>query len=388
MKHSNISPSQAERFFGCPGSVQAIAKIALDLPPSQVALEGTAIHELAAQCLRNNLKPDDMLGETIEIEPTPGDTMEFKVDDEFVYVAKVYVDTIDELLQKHGLTRKALQVEAKYTLPEVDKDARGTTDCSFLAGDTLYVIDLKSGRGIVVDAEENKQGMYYAVRPFLDAKFLIRKIVIMIIQPRAKEGAIIKAWETTPERMNAFVTELKEAITLTRAKNAPIVPGDWCTFCPAAGSCQGIQKAMLTQAQTVLPNVMKLIPCVTELTAEKIGNALPALTMLKEVLGCLEDYALALALKGQEIPNYCLVRGKKNRQWIDEQAVIDELGEEYGPRIMSLKSPAQVEKVVGKDKVKDLVVIPEGELKLTLKKEVQNEIKQTVEDVFKNVQLN
>ena len=123
------------------------------------------------------------------------------------------------------MDQKALQIEVAFRIPEISPKAKGTTDCSFIASDTLYVFDLKGGRGIIVSPKENKQCMYYAIRPFLDARMFIKKIVIGIIQPRAKEGEFIKMWETTPERLDKFIVELKRAIALTEVKNPDFKTG-------------------------------------------------------------------------------------------------------------------------------------------------------------------
>ena len=390
MGHSNISPSGAERFFKCPGSVSAQAAIELIEPSNPAALEGLAIHELAADCLKNDIDPYSKIGETVEVKDNYGDVVEFTVTDDFAFAVRMYRNTILNILDKHNLDQKALQVETKFELPEVDGKARGTTDCSFVASDTLYVFDLKGGRGIIVDPEENKQCMYYALRPYLDAKMFISRVVIGIIQPRAKEGDFIKMWGTTPSRLDEFQMELKRAIALTRVKEPDFHTGEWCRFCKAQGNCPVLQKSIVAQVQEAIPQIDRVFPKVTELTPEQIGKALPALEVLKGFISTLEGYALTLASKGEEIPNYSLTRGRKNRKYRDEQAVITEFGEELGDDIYGarkLRTPAQLEKLVGKDKLEEFVFVPEGDLKLVPTKEAKDFIKRGVEDVFKDVQI-
>ena len=386
MKHSSVSPSSAERFFNCPGSVQAQAKIDLDLPANQAAIDGIAMHELAAKCLRENQDPRDLLGSVIDVK-NGSENFVCTVTDDFVYAVDMYKRVVDGLLDEHGLDIRALQIEVSCAIPEVDKDARGTTDLYFYAGDTLYVLDFKSGRGIIVDPEENKQCMYYALRPFLDAQVFVQKIVIGIIQPRAKEGEFVKYWETTPERLLKFKDELKEAISKTREKSPNFNSGSWCAYCSAAGVCRDLQKSILVTTKKVMPSLDKCFPTVTSLTPEQIGNALPSLILLKELLDNLEGYALTLAKAGKDIPGYALVKGKKNRQWKDEQAVIDAFGTQNWDQIMKtdLRSPAQVEKILGKEAISDFIFTPEGEYKLVMEKEAKDIIKRKVEDVFKNV---
>lgn len=390
MGHSNVSPSGAERFFACPGSVQAQAVIDIVEPSNMPALEGIAMHDLAAQCLRENIDPYEKIGEVITVKDNFKEVIEFEINDDFAFAVRMYRNTILRILEEHGLDQKALQIETQFTLPEVDKDARGTTDCSFIAEDTLYVFDFKGGRGIIVSPEENKQCMYYALRPFLDAQMFIKRIVIGIIQPRAKEGEFIKMWETTPERLLAFQMELKRAINLTRVKNPDFKAGPWCKYCSAQGTCPAIQEDIKTQVAVLNPSIAQSFPKVTDLTPDQIGNALPVLEVLKGYIENLEGYAFTLASSGNDIPNYCLTRGKKNRRYKDEQAVIDEFGEELGDDLYGerkVRTPAQLEKIVGKERLNDYVFVPEGDLKLVPTKEATDFIKRSVEEVFKDVEL-
>ncbi len=389
MAHSNVSPSGAERFFACPGSVAAQAAIDIIEPSNPAALEGLAIHELAAKCLKKNLDPHACIDETIEVKDNYGDFVEFTVNEDFADAVQMYRDEILSVLKEHNLDQKALQVETHFKLPEVDKDAKGTTDCSFIASDTLHVFDLKGGRGIIVSPIENKQLMYYALRPFLDAKMFISKVVIWIIQPRAKEGEFVKKWETTPKRLEEFVNQLTRAIRLTQFEKPDFRAGSWCRFCKAQGNCSVANAKAITMLQEAIPQIEQVFPKVTELTPLQIGNALPTLEVIKGFIENLLGYAFTLASKGQDIPNYSLARGKKNRKFRDEAAVIAEFSE-YGDNLYAqpkLKTPAQLEKVVGKGKLEEHIFVPEGDLKLVLTKEAQETISRKVEDVFKDVDL-
>jgi len=140
--------------------------------------------------------------------------------------------------------------------------------------------------------------------------------------------------------------------------------------------------------QAVVPDIASVFPRVTELTAEQIGNALPTLGVLKGFIENLEGYAFTLASKGQDIPNYSLTKSRKNRKYRDEKAVIDAFSKEIGRDLYAvpkLRTPAQLEKIVGKERLSDFVFIPEGELKLVPTKEAQDFVSRKVADVFKDV---
>ena len=395
--HTNISPSQADRFFNCPGSVKAQGKIDTIEPSSEAALEGIAIHELAAKCLKKDVDPYEFVGDTIEVKDNYGEIIEYTVTDDFAFAVRMYRNTILNILDQHGLSQSALQIESKCKVPEVDKYAQGTVDCSFIASDTLYVFDLKGGRGVIVNPVENKQCMYYALRPYLDAKMFIKNVVIGIVQPRAKEGEFIKMWDKdtkdnplTPARLDKFMVELKQAIQLTRVNYPEFKSGSWCRWCRAEGNCPVNTEETKSQVQNLSPQIAGSFPSLVNITPETLGNALPALEAVKGMLERLYGYAFTLASKGIDIPNYSLVRGRKNRRYIDEQSVIDAFESEYGDDIYKpkeIRTPAQLEKLVGKDELTKFVEVPEGDLKLVPTKEAQDFISRKVEEVFKDVKF-
>lgn len=400
MKKKNfITPSQVKRIFDCPGSVQEQQKIQVMLPPNPAAVEGTAIHKLAERCLRDNIDPGQLHGQIIDVEYEVDDdvfeTFTFTINDDFIYSVRLYRNTILKILQENGLDYRAIQLEAYTDCPEIPlpsgKNFGGTPDCKFIAGSTLHIFDLKGGRGIVVDPFENKQCMSYAIRSVIDARMFIDKVVLWIIQPRAKEGDFIKSWETTPERIESYVSELKCAITKTTDPNAPRNPGEECRFCIAAGSCSALQKGIVETTSSVMPTIHQAFPRVESLTPEQIGNALPALHAVKTYLEILEGYATTLLHQGKVVPNYALVTSRKNRQWRDESSTMNLLSQYLSPdeymTTPKLRTPAQVEKLVGKDLVKEYIFTPPGDLKVVMEKEAKDYIKRSVEDVFKNVQL-
>jgi len=384
MTHSNISPSSAERFFNCPACVKEQAKVKFKEPSNQYALEGTALHELAAKCLTLDKNPKEFMGTTIEVKNNFDEIIEFEVTEEFVNAITLYQNVIYDILDSKGASKKALRIESKVTLPEIDKKAKGTVDCSFIAGDTLYVIDFKGGAGITVNPEENKQCMYYALRPYLDAKMLIQKIVIGIIQPRTTQGDTIKIWECSPQRLDEFAKELKTAIAKTRVKQPKYQTGPWCKYCKALTVCKPMQNTIMEPVKEMIPDITDFFPKLTDITADQIGKALPVLEILKGYMEALYKHAFSLATMGETIPNYCMVKGKKQRRYTDEIAV-QEAFASLGDKIFTtpkLKSPAQLEKLVGKNQLADYVYVPEGDLKLIPTKDTKDQIKMSLDDIF------
>jgi len=89
--------------------------------------------------------------------------------------------------------------------------------------------------------------------------------------------------------------------------------------------------------------------------------------LIAEWAKAVHVYATTQATEfGVKIPGYKLIQKTGRRAWTDEMVVENEFEHEFGDVIYDkkLKSPAQLEKIVGKDRVKELVSIPEKGLEL------------------------
>lgn len=87
MAHAQLSPSSAERWMTCPGSV-ALSKGAPD-DSSSFADEGTDAHELAAKCLESGKDAADFIGETMGKGNVVGADMAFHVQGYVDYVRDI-----------------------------------------------------------------------------------------------------------------------------------------------------------------------------------------------------------------------------------------------------------------------------------------------------------
>jgi hypothetical protein len=145
-------------------------------------------------------------------------------------------------------------------------------------------------------------------------------------------------------------------------------PGEWCRFCPAAGACPALRERALTTAQiefgdTPLPSP----PEPASLPAAQVGRLLAASDLVELWIRALRAHAHAELEAGRAMPGWKLVPKRATRRWRDEeQAVVDlqALGVPEDELIArKLKSPAQVEKLLGsgrKHEIADLVVAESG----------------------------
>ena len=149
--HALLSPSAAARWLACPGSVPLTEKMPNE--ESDYAKEGTIAHHCAERILNGETASVDML------EPEEAAFMADKGLDVTDMLGHVmyYVDFVSRL----GGERF---VEQQLDLTSIthEADAVGTSDAVVIKDDTLYVVDLKYGMGVKVDAENNPQIAIYA----------------------------------------------------------------------------------------------------------------------------------------------------------------------------------------------------------------------------------
>lgn len=375
-KHSPVGPSSCEQFWNCPGSVQMQA--GLPDESSEYAKEGTIAHALAARCLTARRHPSEFVGEVFE----DGDA-EMEVTDEMAAAVAVYYEHIVELVRSkstkaHPIT---VEVEKKLSNPDLDKEAFGTCDCFFTTPDgTVYVFDYKHGAGVPVDAKDNKQMLYYAA---IGSDYVMSNTVIMtIVQPRAQGSTDpVKTDTVTVDEVAEFAQELKAKIAAARAKKPTVQAGKWCKFCRGKFKCPAFTKTL----HTLFPveSAEELLP---DLPLEQYGAMYNRAVIFKDRFDAwfkqLEALLYTYAEAGTPAPGTKLVKGRKTRKWADEKATEQALSE-YGEAIYTkpkLLSPAQMEKVIDKEELEDLVT-ETASLKLAPDSDHRDAVK-TIEQLF------
>lgn len=407
VKHSSVGASSCERWWNCPGSNALIAKLP-PAAPSKYAAEGTAAHALCEHVLRNKVDYNAKWDATYCIDEIyEADDFQFKVTEEMANAANLYVNTILEDAQRIGCNlRKSVQLSGKnkeawkawdketqerinslwvniekgFELKDVDTEARGTNDASiFVPGETLIVYDFKYGAGIPVEAQENKQMLYYAIGAAGEQLMDFKAIELVIIQPRAEHPlGPVRRWVTTPEYIAQFKQDLKQHIAETRKPGAQTCTGKWCRFCTAKIICPAMRDKSyeLAKIDFAVKPEKNAIKHPSMLTPAELKLFLDNADLLEQYIKDVKAYALRILDNGGTIEGYKLVRSNKtHRKWGDtEENIASMLALELGiePESLyskALKTPSQVEKTLGNSKkVKEIVAAycyrPEGELKL------------------------
>lgn len=346
--HASLGASTAKRWMACPGSINLIESLAIPegSGETEYAREGTAAHALAEMSLTRKLPPSTFVGTSLG---------GVKVTNEMAEHVSVFTEYCAALPGKESW------VEKRFTLAALNPPAPMFGTCDYVAYDdearVLEVVDLKFGVGVVVDAFENEQLLYYALGALLefDKSETVQPdtIQITIVQPRAPHAdGIIRGHRMGLEDVLGFANKLLDAARATREPDAPRLPGKHCRFCPASGMCPEQQATALAVAQDEFGIVPDVPPDPLALPEAVFIEMLPKLSILEEWIRAMYGRAEAKLNRGEVVKGFKLVARRANRSWVDENETVAWLEakgiarEDYMK--MELKSPAGVERIVGK----------------------------------------
>ena len=235
--HAKLGPSSAKRWMTCPGSVAAIAACPVEDTTSEAAAEGTAAHALAEILLRERI---ELRGQGGLLKAWRAEYGEKYDANELKAGVMPYVDKVSDAWEELG-GRKHARLLLEQRVFVID-GVYGTADAVVVSDKgVLHILDLKFGRGVRVEAEDNPQLRCYALGALQDAELErdIHEVRMTIVQPRHKDGGHISTAVMTAVELHAWGKELEAAAAATKADGAPRVPSEGgCLFCPAAPWCQ------------------------------------------------------------------------------------------------------------------------------------------------------
>lgn len=338
-KHALLSASASHRWLNCTPSARL--ELEFDETNSEAAKEGTAAHALAEHKLKKALHMRSIR----PVSDYDSGEMEECTDN--------YVAYIMELLAKAKTECKdpIVLIEQHLDFSEYVPEGFGTGDCVIVSNDTLNIVDLKYGMGVLVDAEENPQMKLYALGALkvFDALYDIKEVTMTIFQPRREN---ISVWTTSVEELKEWADSyLKERARMAFNGEGEYVPGSWCTFCRAAIRCRARAEEKLKLAQ----KEFRLPPLLSDDEIEEILSIAPDLVKWANEIS---DYALCEAINhGKHWKGFKVVEGRSVRKYKDEVSVAQAAKDAGFMDIyrQSLISMTEMEKLMGKSRFEEVL---------------------------------
>lgn len=352
---------------------------------------GTAAHKLLEICVLGDIEDvstyaglfigvpkQDGEAELLYSDTGSEETVEefdiFPVDEKMVDGVQLAIDTLVEWRGK--MDKPRLLTETFLDMSWLDPRLGGTADLQLIEFfGWAHIFDYKNGY-IFVDHRDNEQVLIYGLGVMHENPD-VEGIRITIIQPNAPhDEGLVRTVSYTREEIDAFEVTVREAAAATALPNARRRPGDWCRYCPAAGTrCPEFDQQVMEETKLDFaddPEDIELEIPTTTYELRQRAKFIPILDIwVKNVKKAI--FAETMAGEGAALGKK-VVRGRANRMFPDEKALVKRVSDEglevnlYGePKIMS---PAQVEKLGdGKDErklfkkiVSELAIKPEGKL--------------------------
>lgn len=365
-EHSKLSASAAKRWLACPGSITLS-----DGKPdntSEYAAWGSVAHKVADKALVLGEPASRFLGAKFY-----QDGYTFAVDDEMVECVQTYLDNLAEMTAGADLFESETRTNYAAWL-QVNQDlAWGTADATAVIGTELQVHDLKTGRGVEVDAKDNEQMMLYAGGKLLEMEALgidITTVRLVIHQPRVRKAPSewtlhcedLVTWLTSTARSGAAsVLVAQETRGTNQWDETFLRPGDHCRWCRAKATCPTLRADVTATVSDTVPATPEDFVDVTPTLTPPADTGHDEATWLAVCLSrvdLIEDWcksvraeALRRLSDGLPVPGFKLVAGKRgNRQWANPDEAEKVLREQFRLPVekaydLKLISPTSAEKL-------------------------------------------
>lgn len=304
-KHAILSPSAADRWMTCPGSVN----LSKDLPDidNQYSLEGTDYHEVAAVCLEEGTN-------AIDYVDRPMLSGEVVTEDNAIAL-QIYIDAV----RAYAATGTLL-IEEAVPIGHLtgEEGAQGTLDAAVLREDReLIVADLKFGRGVSVKVENNRQLKIYALG-LLEKHELTTEydtVRLVVCQPRA--GGT-QEWVISVKDLLDFKFEVGAAATRVATEPTVLVPSESaCRWCRAKAICPALRAFVNTATADDFEDLTQPRAGGDQLmVSEILGLAMNKVALVEIWMKAVRAAVEIELLAGRSVSGWKLVQGKKgNRKW-------------------------------------------------------------------------
>lgn len=373
--HSILAPSSHEWIF-CGYSAKFLAT--KEDETNEASEFGSECHSLAEAYIRKSLNIIDYDSEEkVSIDELKASFKHY--DDEMEKLATGYANfvIVTADYEEKRIGEKPVVFVEQLLEMDYAPDTHGTADAVIISGDTLTVIDNKTGF-IPVKVKDDKGnlnsqlGIYglYAYKTF-EGIYQIKKVRLVIYQERI--GNIDDITLNLEDLLEWEVSVLRPAAKEAQKEKPSAVSGPHCKYCPGRNVCRRRAEDALQIADTDKKSEL--------MSDEEIEAILPKLDGLIAYAQDIKAYCLKKAIEnGKKWKGYKLVESVTKRKISDEMAVAKILTDQgydpYSPK--KLLSISDLQKMVGKTQFNNLVgeyiVKPKGQTVLAPESDAREEI--------------
>jgi len=349
-EHALLSASGAHRWLRCTPS----ARLEEKLPERQTSYAdaGRLAHEMAEVKLRKHFI------EPIGPQKFAAVMRKFRSNEHYSPELEKIVDTFVDYCKSVEMlfsSRPYVLVETRVDYSHVAPEGFGTADFIAVGDDLLVIADLKTGQGKPVPIQGNEQMRLYALGALkaVAGIFPVNRVRMAIIQPKVYDEP--QEDEITVEELERWAAEIAPIAQMAYEGKGEYVVGEHCQFCRARETCRARIEQFFGAAE-LMPHKPPII------SWDEVGEVLRKAEGIVSWYNDLKELALLHILDGGEVPGWKAVEGRGSRVYtnIDEAfgalraAGIDE-AIIYERRPLT---PAQLERVLGKQQFRELLEVP------------------------------
>ena len=285
-----LRASEAQRIALCPGSARAA--FGIEGPPSEYAARGTRIHAYLASMYSG----EDAVS----------------IDDEEREVAEklmAYAEKILPPAPRHIWTELAMKGEGWS----------GHADLIVKAGDTLHIIDWKTGWGDQIDADMNAQLRVYACLARTVPFNVVTAVISSIVSPHGITGPV-KYCEAD---LDAAEKELAEIRERALSPTAPRIPHPVaCRYCPAFGRATCPETCTIMQTAEIPREAQEL----SALTPASLGSLGSLAKLAEKRIEQVKEEIRARLEVGLEVPGCSIGKASETKEITDIGKAFELLG--------------------------------------------------------------
>lgn len=322
-EHATLSPSSAERWSTCLGSVGLIADIGAADDESDYAREGTEAHALG--CMKAELAFGRITAEEYEaareawLDHNRDFFAAFHVD---VDEMETYTDAYVELIQHRVAANPGSAVLFEQRVYTGVPECWGTADVVIVSPVHIEIVDLKYGKGVYVSAVKNPQLRLYgvgALEGYGDLLGDVTEVRCTVYQPRINH---VDSEVIHPDDLRAWRDDLIPKAEEALAGSDLFAPStETCRWCPVSGRCSAQMRDIFSTDFAEDPRV---------LTPQEQSELLGRVEQVRNWLNAFEESALTTAYSKQiPIPGYKVVMAGGRRGWSDPDGAVEALTKEY-----------------------------------------------------------